>query len=220
MKKILIVEDDEPIREGIRDFFVEHGFLVDTAEDGASAIAEVKKHQPDLAILDLGLPKMSGETVVREIKREYPNIPVIILTAKNHTSDIVDGFKLGADDYISKPFDLEELMMRVQARLKNGDTEKLKVDDLELDSEAVKVERDGKQIKLSPHEFKLLQYLMSNKGKVLSREMILSRVWQYSYDVDSRVVDVYMGYLRKKVDGNSDKKLLSSVRGFGYVIKD
>lgn len=220
MKKILVVEDDAAIRDGIKDFLQGRNYIVDTAEDGAAALQKVKNAQPDLVVLDLGLPKITGESVCREIKREFPEISVIMLTAKTQSKDVIEGFKMGADDYISKPFELEELASRIHARLKQEDQEKLQVDDLVLDSSSVSVERGDKKIKLSPHEFKLLHYLMVNKGKVLSREMILNRVWQYSYDVDSRVVDVYMGYLRKKIDGENRKKLLNSVRGFGYSIND
>jgi DNA-binding response OmpR family regulator len=220
MNKILVVEDDLTIREGIKDFLQSHNFIVEAAEDGAEAISKVKNSQPDLVILDLGLPKITGESVCREIKRDFPQVYVIMLTAKNASQDVVGGFKSGADDYISKPFELEELLARIQARLKTDAEEKLQVADLIVDSSSVTVVRGGKKIKLSPHEFKLLHYLMLNKGKVLSREMILNRVWQYSYDVDSRVVDVYMGYLRKKIDGENSKKLLASVRGFGYSIND
>ncbi len=220
MNKILIVEDDVSIREGIKDFLQSEGFLVDTSEDGAQALEFVKKHTPDLVVLDLSLPILTGESVCKIIKKEYPSIPVVILTAKNQSEDVIKGFKLGADDYISKPFELDELLARIKARLKTDNVKKLQVEDLVLDAEKVTVERRGKEITLSPHEFKLLEYLMTNKGKVLSREMILNRVWQYSYDVDSRVVDVYVGYLRKKIDGGNEKKLIASVRGFGYTIKE
>lgn len=220
MNKILIVEDDETIREGIKDFLEENSFMVDTAIDGAQALDQVKKIIPDLVILDLGIPKISGESVCQEVKKLYPTLPVIILTAKNQKTDIVSGFNLGADDYIAKPFDLDELMARINVRLRSDVNGKIEIDDLVLDPQAVRVMRAGKDIQLTPHEFKLLQYLLSNKGRVLSREMILNRVWQYSMDVDTRVVDVYIGYLRKKIDNGHKKKLISSVRGFGYVVKD
>lgn len=220
MNRILLVEDDKSIRTGIEEFLSASNYLVDTAVDGAQALEKVKKQTPDLVVLDLGLPKISGESVCKEIKRQHPQIPVIILTAKSHPSDVVSGFQLGADDYIRKPFELDELMARIRARLRNPtDEEKLQVNDLLLDTRTVQVTRNGKKIILSPLEFKLLQYLMSNTGKVLSREMILNRVWQYSYDVDTRVVDVYIGYLRKKIDADYSKKLITSVRGFGYLLK-
>jgi DNA-binding response OmpR family regulator len=220
MNRILVAEDDISILEGIKSFLVENNFMVDAVTDGAAALDAVKKHQPDLVILDLGLPKITGESVCREIKKMFPSLPVIILTAKNQTEDVVSGFKLGADDYIGKPFELAELMARIAVRLKGETTTIIEIEDLKLDPQAVRVTRGGKEIQLTPHEFKLLHYLLVNKGKVLTREMILNRVWQYSLDVDSRVVDVYVGYLRKKIDGGNTKKLISSVRGFGYIIKD
>lgn len=221
MNRILIIEDDDAIREGIKTFLLSNSYLVDTELDGAAGLEAVKKRIPDLVILDLTLPKISGESVCKEIKKEHPTLPVIILTAKNKSSDVLAGFGVGADDYMSKPFELDELIARIKARLKNNvANEKLMVADLSLDPQSMNVIRSGKEIVLTPHEFKLLHYLMLNKGKVLTREMILNRVWDYSYDVDTRVVDVYVGYLRKKVDNGNTKKLINSMRGFGYVIKE
>lgn len=220
MNRILVAEDDANIREGIQSFLTENNYIVDTVEDGAAALDAVRRRLPDLVILDLGLPKITGESVCQEIKKQFPDLPVVILTAKNQTADVISGFKLGADDYISKPFELEELMARISVRLKSETNSTIEVDDLVLDPQAVRVTRNAKEIQLTPHEFKLLHYLLVNKGRVLTREMILNRVWKYSMDVDSRVVDVYVGYLRKKIDSGSKKKLISSVRGFGYIIKD
>lgn len=220
MYKILVVEDDEAIANVIKDILTENNYNVERIMDGVSALESVKRQSPDLLILDLGLPKLTGESVLVEAKKLHPNLPIIVLTAKNHTTDVVKGFELGADDYISKPFELEELLARVRLKLKNDKDLKLKIADLLLDPEKIYVERAGVEIKLSPHEFKLLQYLMMNQGKVLSRDMILNRIWQYSFDVDTRVVDVYVGYLRKKIDSDHKLKLISSVRGFGYVIKE
>lgn len=219
MYKILVAEDDSSILTVIKDILVENNYAVEEAADGIMALESVKRQSPDLLILDLGLPKLTGESVLTEVKKLYPNLPIIVLTAKNHTSDVVKGFELGADDYISKPFELQELLARVRLKLKSEKDLRLVIDDLVLDVERVYVERAGKEIKLSPHEFKLLQYLMMNQDKVLSRDMILNRIWQYSFDVDTRVVDVYVGYLRRKIDADHKKKLISSVRGFGYVIK-
>lgn len=148
------------------------------------------------------------------------NLPVIILTAKADAVDIVKGFNLGADDYVTKPYNFEELLARIRARLKNTSSDSLlKVADLELDAQTFEVRRAGKKIELTPKEFKLLEYLMANSGHVLSRDMILSRVWLYSPDIESRAVDVYIGYLRDKIDKQSAKKLIKSVRGFGYMLK-
>ena len=173
-------------------------------------------------VLDLGLPNMSGEAVTSEVRKKYPELPVIILTAKDSISDIVQGLNLGADDYMTKPFVADEFLARIKARLRrteNGET-KLTVADLILDNKTLEVKRGEKIIQLTPQEFKLLQYLMSNKGRILTREMILNRIWLYSSEIETRVVDVYMGYLRKKIDTGFSKKLLHSVRGFGYVIKE
>ncbi|MBP6913654.1 MAG: response regulator transcription factor [Candidatus Levybacteria bacterium] len=221
MNKILVVEDDDAIRDGICDFLTSNNYLVESVSDGASAIASVKRNLPDLVILDLTLPKITGESVCTELKKSNPELPVIILTAKNKSTDVLGGFSLGADDYISKPFELEELMVRIRARIKkNYASANLEAGDLVLDPKSLLVTRGGKEITLTPHEFKLLEFLLMNKGKVLNRDMILSRVWEYSYDVDTRVVDVYVGYLRKKIDSGYTKKLIISKRGFGYVIQD
>lgn len=221
-KTILIVEDDSGLQKYLKEFLLDNGFSVQIATDGILALNSIAKLPPDLVILDLGLPNMSGEAVCQEIRKKYPELPVIILTAKDSVSDIVQGLNLGADDYMTKPFVADELLARIKAQLRsysNGDM-KLKIADLELDDKTLEVKRGKKQIQLTPQEFKLLQYLMNNKGRILTREMILNRVWLYSQDIETRVVDVYMGYLRKKIDGDFDKKLLRSIRGFGYMIKE
>jgi DNA-binding response OmpR family regulator len=222
LNKILIVEDDASLQKYLKELLLDNQFSVQVASDGISALNTIAKLPPDLVILDLGLPNMSGESVCQEIRKKYPELPVIILTAKDSVSDIVSGLNLGADDYMTKPFVADELLARVNARLRNntGIDTKLKVDNLELDDKALEVKRDGKLIQLTPQEFKLLEYLMRNKGRILTREMILNRVWLYSQDIETRVVDVYIGYLKKKVDAPYGKKLLHSVRGFGYMIKD
>ena len=220
---ILIVEDDTGLQKYLKELLLDNGYSVQSAADGIAALNSLKKTQPDLVILDLGLPNMSGETVCLEIRKNYPTLPVIILTAKDTISDIVQGLNLGADDYMTKPFVADELLARIKARLRSKDASndsKLIVGDLELDNKTLEVKRNDDLVQLTPQEYKLLQYLMSNKGRILTREMILNRVWLYSPDIETRVVDVYMGYLRKKIDERYDKKLLHSVRGFGYMIKE
>lgn len=219
---ILVVEDDKGLQKYLKELLLDNGYAVHTASDGIQALEYFKKAEPDLVVMDLGLPTMGGEAVTQEIRKKHKDLPIIILTAKDSINDIVQGLNLGADDYMTKPFIADEFLARVKARLrKQSDTDtKLKILDLELDSKTMEVKRNGKIIQLTPQEFKLLQYLMSNKGRILTREMILSRIWLYSSDVETRVVDVYMGYLRKKVDNGYPKKLLHSVRGFGYVIKE
>ncbi len=219
---VLVVEDDKGLQKYLKELLLDNGYAVHTASDGIAALEYFKKAEPDLVVLDLGLPIMTGEAVLQEIRKKYKDLPTIILTAKDSINDIVQGLSLGADDYMTKPFVADEFLARIKARLRkqtNTDSS-LKVADLELDSNTMEVKRAGKQIQLTPQEFKLLQYLMNNKGRILTREMILSRIWLYSSDVETRVVDVYMGYLRKKIDTDFSKKLLHSVRGFGYVIKE
>lgn len=219
---ILIVEDDKGVQKYLKELLLENGFSVFAASDGISALNLIKKTEPDLVLLDLGLPNMSGETVCFEIRKKYPHLKVIILTAKDSVQDVVQGLNLGADDYMTKPFVADVLIARIRARLRSqtGGEKKLKVGDLELDNQSMEVKRSGKLIKLTPQEFKLLHYLMNNKGRILTREMILSRIWLSSPDIETRVVDVYMGYLRKKIDNSTKKQLLHSVRGFGYMIKE
>lgn len=220
INKILVVEDDSGIQEYLKELLLDNGYSVEASSDGIEALNKIKKVHPELVILDLGLPNMAGETVCLEIKKKYPDIPIIILTAKDTASDVVNGLNLGADDYVTKPFVAEVLLARVKARLRRNTDEKVHIADLELDNKTLEVKRSGKLIQLSPQEFKLLQYLISNKGRVLTREMILNRIWLYSYEVDTRVVDVYIGYLRKKIDSGFKKKLIHSVRGFGYILKE
>ncbi len=219
---ILIVEDDVSLAKYLKELLSENEYSVSTASDGVQALNSIQKMLPDLVLLDLGLPNMTGEAVCIEIRKKYSDLKVIILTAKHEVSDIVQGLDLGADDYMTKPFVADELLARIKARLREqeGNGHKLKIDNLELDTKALTVIRDGKPIQVTPQEFKLLQYLMINKGRILTRDMILNRVWLYSQDIESRVVDVYMGYLRKKIDIDKKKPLLHSVRGFGYMIKE
>lgn len=221
-KTILVVEDDAGLQKYLKELLLDNGYSVQTASDGIQALNLVQKLPPDLIVLDLALPNMSGEAVCLEIRKKYPELRVIILTAKDGVADIIHGLDLGADDYMTKPFLADELLARVKARLRyqDGGDSTLKVADLELDGKTFDVRRNKKKLQLTPQEFKLLQYLMSNQGRILTREMILNRVWLYSPNIETRVVDVYMGYLRKKIDADSNKKLLHSVRGFGYMIKE
>lgn len=219
---VLVVEDDPGLQKYLKELLWENAFVVHVAPDGVQALNLLNKTKPDIMILDLGLPNMTGESVCVEAKKKYPELPIIILTAKDTTSDIVEGLNLGADDYMTKPFVADELLARIKARLRGSEDNsgKLVVGNLELDNKSFEVKRAEKPIHLTPQEFKLLEYLMNNKGRILTREMILNRVWLYSPDIETRVVDVYMGYLRKKIDDDHKDKLLKSVRGFGYMIKD
>src|SRR3989344_4513348 len=221
-RTILVVEDQKDLQNYLKEFLVDNEYLVITASDGIQALNAINKSRPDLVLLDLGLPNMSGESVVLEVRKKWPDLRVIILSARNDTLDIVKGLNLGADDYITKPFQLEELLARIKARLRQNvkNISKKTIADLELNQDTHEVKRKGKLISLSPTEFKLLDYLMSNKGKVITREMILNRIWAASPDIETRSVDIYIGYLRKKIDSGHSKKLLHSIRGFGYIIKE
>lgn len=219
---IVVIEDDKDFRDYLKTVLTGNGFVMQPFSKGSEAINFLENYQADLVILDLTLPDMTGEAVCMEIRKQLPELPIIMLTAKTSVNEKIEGLNLGADDYITKPFVPDEFLARVRARLRdrNGGQNILKVGDLELDKSKIEVKRAGKIIKLRPTEFKLLEFLMSNPGIVLSREMILNRVWSYSLEIESRVVDVYMGYLRKKIDAGLPKKLIHSVRGFGYTIKE
>lgn len=219
VQNILLVEDDKNIREFVQQALLEVGFKVSSTSDGAQALKIIKEGNIDLVVLDLGIESISGETVCIEAKKIFPELPIIILTAKNKAEDVVKGLGLGADDYVSKPFDFEELLARIKTRLKRNNSHLLEIDDLKLNTQSLEVYRDDKKIDLTAKEIRLLEYLMTNKGVVLSRERILNHIWAYSPDVETRVVDVYIGYLRNKVDKGYSRPLIESVRGFGYVIK-
>lgn len=217
---ILVVDDDADLREFLREYLSKQGFLVRTVDSGTAALEMVEKIAPDLIILDLTLPTITGDVVCKEVKETNPEIQVIMLTAKDTTPDVVHGLSLGADDYIKKPFDIDELLVRIKTRLKQKrlDYESLTIADLEFNPRTMVVKRANKTINLTPQEIKILEYLLANKGNVLSREMILSRLWKTNPDIETRVVDVYIGYLRKKIDAPFKVKLIHSVRGFGYKI--
>lgn len=219
---IVLVEDDAGLQKYIRELLLEQGFSVSIAGTGVAARELIAKVNPDLVLLDLILPDISGESLCLELKKNLPNLPIIILTAKTGIENVVQGLDLGADDYVTKPFVADELLARIKARLRQGGntSSKLVVADLELDADSMQVKRGTKEIQLTPQEFRLLQYLMSNIGRVLTREMILNRLWLSSPDIETRVVDVYIGYLRKKIDQGFKEKLIHSVRGFGYTIKE
>lgn len=218
---VLIIQDDQELSQYLRQLLLDNGYTVHAVTNGIAAIEYIKKVVPHLVLLDIDLPKVTGETICKEIRSLNKNLPIILLTNKNTTNDIVHGLNLGADDYVIKPLVADELLARIKARLrKQTDEELLQIADLELNSNILEVKRGGKIIQLTPQEFKLLQYLLANKGRIITREMILSRIWMYSCDIETRVVDVYIGYLRKKIDHGFTKKLIHSIRGFGYMIKE
>jgi len=220
-EKLLVVEDDNALQKILCNFLQSEGFLTDHSSTGSLAIKKINESIYDLVLLDLGLPDIQGETVLQNVRKTHPNLPVIILTAKSKPHEVAQGLNLGANDYLAKPFSIEELLARINARIrkhtvKNG---KLKISNLYLDLNKMIAIRDKQQIELTKTEFELLKFLIENAGKVLSREAILNHVWDYTSDVETRVVDVYIGYLRNKIDKGFTNKLIKNKRGFGYLME-
>ena len=222
LPQILVIEDDPDLQSYLKSFLTENNFSVKTASTASLALKLIEQNEPDLVIMDLVLPDMPGESLCGQIRQQYQKLPIIMLTAKTSVAEKIRGLNLGADDYLTKPFTPEELLARLKSQLRGSLREEriLKVADLELNTQKIEAKRAEKLIKLSPREFKFLEYLMNNKGVVLSREMILNRVWLYSPEIETRVVDVYIGYLRKKIDTGHKKKLIHSIRGFGYMLRE
>ncbi len=222
LPQILVIEDDPDLQSYLKSFLTENNFSVKTASTASLALKLIEQNEPDLVIMDLVLPDMPGESLCGQIRQQYQKLPIIMLTAKTSVAEKIRGLNLGADDYLTKPFTPEELLARLKSQLRGSLREEriLKVADLELNTQKIEAKRAEKLIKLSPREFKFLEYLMNNKGVVLSREMILNRVWLYSPEIETRVVDVYIGYLRKKIDTGHKKKLIHSIRGFSYMLRE
>ena len=231
----LVVVDDEP---SIRDLLVASlhfaGFEVTTAESGSEAIEVIEKTKPDLIVLDVMLPDIDGFTVTSRIRQEGIDAPVLFLTARDDTQDKIMGLTVGGDDYVTKPFSLEEVVARIKAILRRTreheeDDPLIRVGDLEINEDSHDVTRAGQPIGLSPTEYKLLRYLMDNEGRVLSKAQILDHVWQYDWGGDAAIVESYISYLRKKVDGIKVKDqdgrlrkvtpLIETKRGIGYMIR-
>jgi heavy metal response regulator len=221
--KILVVEDEERIAHFIQKGLQEEGHAVDLSYDGedGSFLAEINDY--DLIILDLMLPKKNGIVVCREIRGRGVATPVLMLTARDSVEDKVRGLDAGADDYLAKPFAFEELLARVRALLRRRSESKspvLKMADLELDPMSRRVNRSGKPVRLTTKEYALLEYLMRNPNKVLSRTLIGEHVWDMNFDPESNVIDVYVSHLRSKVDKGFDPPLIHTLRGQGYIISD
>jgi two-component system OmpR family response regulator len=222
-QRILVVDDEEPIRDLIATALGYAGFEVTTAEDGITALSQVSLTGPDLIVLDITMPGFDGWEVCRRLRRDGDTTPVVFLTARDQQDEKLRGFTLGADDYLTKPFSLEELIARIRAVLRRGapaaalDEDLLSFEELSLDETAHQVLRGSKEIRLSPTEFKLIRYFLLNPGRVLSKSQILDHVWQYDFGGDGNVVDTYVSYLRKKL---GEPRLIQTVRGVGYVLRD
>ncbi len=221
--RILVVEDEKHLNRIVSEALEDEGYSVDSCYNGADALDYIAGADYDVIILDVMMPRMNGLEVVRRLRANGNNTPVLFLTARDSVADKVAGLEIGGDYYLIKPFDFQELMavVRVMTRKYTGNrSNTYSIADLTLDSTAKSVQRADKKIELTAKEFALLEYMVRNKGVVLSREMIENNLWNYDYEGGTNVVDVYVGYLRKKMDTGFDKKLIHTVWGTGWVLKE
>ena len=220
---ILVVEDERKVASFIKRGLEAANYSVDVEYDGESGLKRLRDADYDLVVLDVMLPKLDGLSIMKKIRQRQVKVPVLLLTARVTIADKVMGLDLGADDYLTKPFAFEELLARVRALLRRGATPLpavLAVADLTLDPVTREVSRGGKRIDLTPKEYALLEFFLRRRDQVLSRALIAQHVWGVNYDTFTNVIDVYVNYLRKKIDGDSDLKLIHTVRGVGYVLKE
>ncbi|MHB1491937.1 putative transcriptional regulatory protein TcrX [mine drainage metagenome] len=229
--RLLVVDDEPNIRELLATSLRFAGFEVHTAADGAAALRVARQIELDLVVLDVMLPDMDGFAVTRRLREKGQHVPVVFLTARDDTQDKVTGLTVGGDDYVTKPFSLEEVVARIRAVLRRTQPDAdlsssvLTYADLELDEDSHEVTRGGRVVELSPTEFKLLRYLMLNPGRVLSKTQILDHVWQYEWGGDANIVESYISYLRRKVDnvnapdGSPVAPLIHTKRGVGYMLR-
>lgn len=222
--KLLIVEDEPNLLSIIRKGLSEKNNEVSVALDGTTALEMIQNHNFDVVILDIMLPDINGIEICRRLRASKNFVPILLLTALGTTENIVTGLNAGADDYLAKPFKFSELEARISAlaRRSNQDhkpNDKILIDDLEIDSRSKTVKRNGEKIQLTAKEFKLLYYLAKNAEIILSREKILDNVWDINFDMNTNVVDVYINYLRNKIDKPYQNKLIHTIKGLGYVIK-
>ena len=221
--RILVVEDEKKVASFLKKGLEEEYYAVDTAFDGEEGLALAQINEYDLIILDIMLPKVDGMEVLRRIRGNGSSVPILMLTAKDSIEDIISGLDSGSDDYLTKPFSFAELLARVRALLRRKMKEKtdiLRVGDLSLSTSTHQVKRGGRKIELTAKEYALLEYFMRNPNRILTRTLITEHVWDYHFDPSTNVVDVYVNYLRKKIDQGFEKKLIHTIRGSGYVMKD
>jgi two-component system, OmpR family, response regulator len=221
---VLVVDDEAVLAEMVSMALRYEGWNIATAGDGSSAVASARSHRPDVVVLDVMLPDMSGLDVLRKLREQNPQLPVLLLTAKDAVEDRIAGLTAGGDDYVTKPFSLEEVVLRLRALLRRtGVTTmdsgaQLVVGDLVLNEDSHEVTRDGEPISLTSTEFELLRFMMRNSKRVLSKAQILDRVWSYDFGGRSNIVELYISYLRKKID-NGREPMIHTLRGAGYVLK-
>ena len=220
--RLLVADDEDNLRSMLSAALRHYGFDVDVAADGSEALGRIEAEKPDLVVLDVMMPGLDGFEVCRLMRSKGDLTPVLFLTARGDTADKVTGLKAGGDDYLEKPFSLDELTARIEAILRRTQESPpgnvLTLADLSLDEDAHVVTRNGVSVHLSPTEYRLLRYLLINRGRVLSKSQIMASVWDYDFDGDGGVVETYIGYLRRKLD-NSEPKLIHTVRGFGYTMR-
>ncbi|NWJ46858.1 MAG: response regulator transcription factor [Chloroflexi bacterium] len=223
MEHLLVIDDDPAVTSLLRRGFSYEGFSVATAARGEAGLTSAKEETPDLVILDMMMPGIGGLEVLKRLKASYPKLPVILLTAKDATVDQVQGFESGADDYVVKPFTFEILLARVRVLLRRHHPEKsvlLKFADLVLDANEHQVHRSKRQIALTGLEFKLLQLFLEHPRQVLSKDVLLDKVWGYDFGGNANVVEVYVMQLRQKLEEKSEPRLIHTVRGAGYILKE
>lgn len=226
--KILVVDDEQAVRDSLRRSLSFNGYDVSLAEDGVEALESIEREQPDLIILDVMMPRMDGLEVCRNLRGSGYDRPILVLTARDGVSDRVAGLDAGADDYLPKPFALEELLARVRSLMRraaadsigSSEVSELNFEDLRLDPETRDVYRGERAISLTRTEFALLQLLMANPRRVLSRTTILEEVWGYDFPTSGNALEVYIGYLRRKTEADGESRLIHTVRGVGYVLRE
>jgi DNA-binding response OmpR family regulator len=221
--KLLLVEDEKKVASFIKKGLEEEFHNVDIAHNGNEGSAMALQKEYDLIILDIMLPYKDGITVTKELRAQKISTPILLLTAKDKVQDKVEGLDAGADDYLTKPFDFEELIARVRALLRRTENEKtliLKIKNLSLDTQSHKLKIGNDIIDLTPKEYAILEFLMRNKNKVVSRTKLTQHVYEYNFDPDTNVIDVYINKLRSKIESDSGKEIIQTVRGVGYIVKD
>ncbi len=220
---ILVIDDEESLTDLVGSALRFAGYEVRTESNGFDALRSIKNHVPDLVVLDVNMPELDGFEVCRRIRRDGLDLPVIFLTARDDIDDLRAGFRQGGDDYLTKPFSLEELGLRIEALLRRAGGEvgsaRVSVGGVVLDEDAHQVWRGDEEISLSPTEFRLLRFLLINRGRVMSKGQIVEYVWEYDFDGNYGIVETYVSYLRKKL-GDADSSLIQTVRGVGYVIRN
>jgi two-component system response regulator PrrA len=219
---VLVVDDDEAIRTALERALRLEGFAVQLAEDGLRALELVEESRPGVIVLDVVMPNLSGITVVSRLRARGNDVPICVLSARDEVQDRVAGLEAGADDYVIKPFDLEELVARLRALLRRGPSsegEVIRVGDLIIDPSQRMVTRAGREVTLTRREFELLGELARHRNVVLSRQQLLETVWGYDFEVEGNVVDVFIGYLRRKLEADGEQRMIHTVRGVGFVLR-